>query len=80
MRNDNKSTIIQVSFKEEEMELYHNIILRCKLLGKSGWMKEAAMEKLAREESGQTNNTMQVCNIPFEQNTNMIDSLLDSII
>ena len=45
--------IIQVSFKDDELELFYRIQMRCKLTGKSGWFKEAALEKLEREDHPQ---------------------------
>lgn len=51
MTNKKKPPIIQISFKDDEMELYYRIVARCKLMGKSGWCKEAALEKLEREDN-----------------------------
>ena len=48
--------VIQISFKEDEMELYYKIQTRCKMLSKSGWIKEAMFEKLEREDNPQQYN------------------------
>lgn len=79
-----KPTIIQVSFKEDELNLYHKIILRSKLLTNSGWMKEAALEKLEREENlifqmvGNMRCEPANNNISESIPINNIDSFLDS--
>lgn len=41
---------IKISFKKHESELYDSIMKRCELIGVSGWMKQAAKEKIEREE------------------------------
>lgn len=43
--------ILEVSFKEKELDLMYAIKTRCHLNGISGWMKEAAYEKLEREKN-----------------------------
>ena len=42
---------MQVSFKDEEEILRLKIKSRSKYLGDSGWMKQAAAEKIEREEN-----------------------------
>lgn len=53
-----KPPIIQISFKDDELDLYYRIETRCKLAGKSGWLKEAALEKLEREDNPQLYNNV----------------------
>lgn len=45
--------MIQVSFKQEELHLLDEIEKRCQYIKQSDWMKQAAAEKIAREESVQ---------------------------
>jgi hypothetical protein len=43
--------IIEISFKVSELELLYRIKVRCKYMSISSWLKEAAYEKLEREEN-----------------------------
>jgi hypothetical protein len=42
---------IEVSFGQKELELYYRIKRRCMYINIAGFMKEAAYEKLEREEN-----------------------------
>jgi hypothetical protein len=57
MGNISKPTIIRVSFKHDEMQLYNDIMQYCNLIGLSGWMKQAALEKLERDKDKKANYT-----------------------
>ena len=46
-----KKTIDQISYKDNELDLYYRVQTRCKYVSKSGWYKEAIYEKLEREEN-----------------------------
>jgi hypothetical protein len=41
--------VVEVSFKEDELYLIHEIEKRTKLSSKSGWIKQAIAEKIERE-------------------------------
>jgi hypothetical protein len=58
--------VIQISFKDDEMELYYKIQMRCKVLSKSGWIKEAIFEKLDKEDNPSSFmfNDMPIINVP----------------
>jgi hypothetical protein len=90
MRNKNKiwnpesdrNPVIEVSFKRKpkELELYFRIEKRCNFIDVSGWLKEAAMEKLEREENPHEYNKnysyRPVLNNNLPINENGIDTLL----
>ena len=66
MAKKGNSYIHEMSYKKSEMKLYYEIESRCKLICLSGWLKEAAFEKLQRETNGSYGNTMQM--IPENDN------------
>lgn len=43
--------ILPVYFSKDEKDLQEKIELRCKHISRSGWMKQAAAEKIEREEN-----------------------------
>jgi len=93
MTKKKRNVKIEVTFSSDdnELDLYHRIIINSKLLTKSGWMKEAALEKLEREENHQYDGYHTMINhrqnIDDKNKTdydlpisfNAIDNLLDSI-
>jgi len=55
------SHIHEMSFKNDQLELFFEIEIRCRFINKSGWLKEAAFEKLQREKDfGQWGNNLNV--------------------
>lgn len=63
MDKKSKPPIIEVSFKKKEYELYCRICMRCEFINLAGWLKEAAIEKLEREDNHVSYNK------PVENNT-----------
>jgi hypothetical protein len=68
MANKN-SNIIEMSFKKNELDLLYRIKRRCKYTCESGWLKEAAYEKLEREEHPEL--FMDYLNQPIKEKTNL---------
>lgn len=54
MADSKKPLIIRVSFKDEEEQLYKDVMDCCEIIGQSAWMKVAAKEKLEREKNNKT--------------------------
>lgn len=79
---ENKSCVIPVSFKKDELDLYYKIDIRCKLISKSGWLKEAAMEKLMREENNQFENIENYhhTNRPLQTNEDVLPFNVDTFL
>jgi hypothetical protein len=51
MADSKKPLVIRVSFKDEEEQLYKDIMNCCNIVGQSAWMKVAAHEKLERDKN-----------------------------